>query len=199
MPTMFPRSVAASLILFALASPVLAQELWINEFHYDNDGSDTGEFVEVVVSDSVATAPPDIDVVLYNGSNGTVYGTHSLDTFTATAPVAGYTIYSKPISDIQNGAPDGLALVQDSLVVLFLSYEGDFTATDGPASGMVSTDIGVSESSSPIGESLQLSGTGSSYIDFSWQPPATETAGAVNTNQSLELPAQIFADRFESP
>jgi hypothetical protein len=46
----------------------------------------------------------------------------------------------------KNGSPDGIALVNPSgKVIQFLSYEGSFTATNGPALGMTSTDIGVSE------------------------------------------------------
>jgi endonuclease/exonuclease/phosphatase family metal-dependent hydrolase len=179
---------AACLLAIASAAPAWAQDLWINEFHYDNSGADTGEFVEVVVADSVTTAPASIEIVLYNGSNGTSYGTHTLDTFTATA-VSGFTIYDKAISGIQNGGPDGIALIDDGSVVQFLSYEGDFTAADGPANGSTSTDIGVSEpGSTPAGQSLQLGGTGSSYPDFSWQAPASETPGAVNNGQTLNAP-----------
>jgi hypothetical protein len=179
---------AACLMVVAFAAPAWAQDLWINEFHYDNSGADTGEFVEVVVADSVTTAPASIEIVLYNGSNGSAYETHALDTFTATA-VPGFTIYDKAISGIQNGGPDGIALIDDGSVVQFLSYEGDFTAAGGPANGSTSTDIGVSEpSSTPVGESLQLSGSGSSYSDFTWQAPAAETPGAVNNGQTLNAP-----------
>ncbi|MEE4639125.1 MAG: hypothetical protein V2J42_10350, partial [Wenzhouxiangella sp.] len=178
-------AMAAALLALLLASPTLAQDLWINEFHYDNDGSDVGEFVEVVVSDAVGAVPASIEVVLYNGSNGASYGTHTLDTFDATT-VPGFTIYDKAIAGIQNGAPDGIALIENGNVVQFLSYEGSFTATDGPASGILSTDIGVSEpGDTPVGESLQLSGTGSSYADFAWLPPAAETPGATNNSQTL--------------
>ena len=180
-------AIAACLLTIAWAIPASAQDLWINEFHYDNAGSDTGEFVEVVVADTVATAPAGIEVVLYNGSNGESYQTHVLDTFTAT-PVPGFTIYDKAIAGIQNGGPDGIALIDDGNVVQFLSYEGAFTAADGPASGIASTDIGVSELSVPVGESLQLSGSGSSYTDFTWAAPAAETPGAVNNSQTLSTP-----------
>ena len=51
-----------------------------------------------------------------------------------------------PASGIQNGSPDGLALVDgDGTVLEFLSYEGAMTrAPAGPPPGMTSTDIGVS-------------------------------------------------------
>jgi hypothetical protein len=45
-----------------------------------------------------------------------------------------------------------------------LSYEGSFTATNGPANGMTSTDIGIAEeSNAAVGSSLQLIGAGFTY------------------------------------
>ena len=44
-------------------------------------------------------------------------------------------------------SPDGIALVERlGQVVEFLSYEGVFAATSGPAAGMTSSDIGASQS-----------------------------------------------------
>jgi hypothetical protein len=98
----------------------------------------------------------------------------------------------------QNGSPSGMALVDASgHVVQFLSYEGTMTAKGGAADSMTSTDIGVSETSVTTGYSLQLSGTGSNYGDFTWQnaaqntgtmPAAGSGTGAINTGQSF-LPA----------
>ena len=74
------------------------------------------------------------------------------------------------IAGIQNGAPDGLALDYDGTLIQFLSYEGSFTASGGAADGESSTDIGVTETSSTsTGKSLQLTGNGTQYLDFTWQ------------------------------
>ena len=71
-------------------------------------------------------------------------------------------------------------------MVQFLSYEGKLTATDGPAKGLTSTDIGIAESTSTaIGTSLQLKGTGKSYSDFSWAS-APATSNQVNADQAFE-------------
>lgn len=88
---------------------------------------------------------------------------------------------------LQNGSPDGLALVSPfNEVVLFLSYEGVFMAQDGPAAGLTSVDIVASElDTSPIGLSLQLTGTGSSYASFAWQPPTASSPGALNAGQTI--------------
>ncbi len=173
-----------TLIALALLSQVaVAQSVFINEIHYDNVGGDVGEFIEVA-------GPPGTDLtgwslVRYNGSNGSLTSTLVLS---GTLPTSctGLGVQSNPISGIQNGAPDGVALVDNmGMLIQFLSYEGDFAAVGGPADGVTSIDIGVFEpGSTPVGQSLQLSGTGSDYADFVWNAPAAETPGACNTGQS---------------
>ncbi len=77
-------------------------------------------------------------------------------------------------------------------MVQFLSYEGTFTAVGGPADGITSTDIGVSETSStPVGDSLQLTGTGTEYEDFTWASPEPSTFGAVNAGQTFSGNAAV--------
>lgn len=158
--------------------------VWINELHYDNDGADTGEFVEV--AGSAGTDLSGWKLIAYNGNGGGAYHTENLSG-TLSDQSNGFGTQSYAISGLQNGAPDGLVLIDpQGSVVQFLSYEGSFTASDGPATGSGSQDIGVSESSStPIGYSLQLTGTGSQYTDFSWQPPQSATAGNINNSQSF--------------
>lgn len=152
---------------------------YISEFHYDNTGTDTGEAIEI-------GADPNADltgwtVVLYNGQ-GTVPGqTYDSDPV-PNANADGFAVVNYPVNGIQNGAPDGIALVDSSgAVAQFLSYEGVFTASNGPASGLTSTDVGVFEAGSePVGLSLQL-------VDGVWVGPLTSTFGAVN-EQVVEPP-----------
>ncbi|MBN1198225.1 MAG: lamin tail domain-containing protein [Bacteroidales bacterium] len=167
-----------------------AQNAWINEIHYDNVGTDVGEFIEVVVQNAGTYTLSDFTVILYNGSGGASYNTKTLDLFTLGSTVSGYTFYyyTFPSNGIQNGSPDGMALSYQGTLVTgqFLSYEGTFTATNGPANGATSVDIGVSETTStPIGQSLQLGGTGGAYAAFTWEAPQAETPGNLNVNQSL--------------
>jgi predicted extracellular nuclease len=116
---------------------------------------------------------------------------YDTDAFTGTIPNQqsgfGTASISYPSNGIQNGSPDGIALVNGATVVQFLSYEGSFIATNGPANGMSSTDIGVSEAGSePVGMSLQLQGSGTTYEDFTWTAtPIANTQNAVNTGQTL--------------
>jgi DNA/RNA endonuclease G (NUC1) len=145
-----------------------------SEIHYDNFGTDANEAIEV-------EGPAGTDllgwrVLLYNGNGGTVYDTKELTgTIADMCDGRGVVAVTYPANGIQNGSPDGFALV-DALgrVVEFLSYEGVFAATDGPASGMTSVDIGVAESSSPVGETLQRTTSGA------WEGPKGGTMGACN-------------------
>ncbi len=163
---------------------------WINEFHYDNDGTDTGEFVEV--AGPSGTNLTGWKVIGYNGSGGAMYATVNLS---GTIPDQQSCIgtLSFNFAAMQNGSPDGLALVDAAnVVVQFLSYEGGMTATDGPAIGLVSVDIGVSEiTTTPVGQSLQLAGSGKQYSDFTWQVPAASTVGLKNTGQTFSDPACV--------
>ncbi|NET61325.1 MAG: endonuclease [Symploca sp. SIO2E6] len=160
--------------------------IFINEFHYDNSSTDVGEFIEIA-----GPAGSDLagwSLVLYNGNGGTVYDTQNLSGIIPDQGNGFGTIaINYPTNGIQNGSPDGIALVDNNgTVIQFLSYEGSFTAVGGPADGLTSTDIGVSESSStPVGFSLQLTGTGTVFEDFTWSSPADDSPGAVNNGQNF--------------
>jgi hypothetical protein len=171
-----------------LAAPLTGSgpSVFINEIHYDNAGGDTGEAIEI--AGPGGTDLSGWSVALYNGSatQRNVY-----DTFTLSGALPdegnGCGTLSFARAGIQNGGPDGLALVDpDGSVVQFLSYEGAFTAASGPAAGATSVDMGVSETSSTlVGESLQLTGTGSTYDDFIWASAAANTFGVTNTGQTF--------------
>lgn len=157
--------------------------LWINEFHYDNSGADTDEFVEI--AGAAGTDLTGWSLLAYNGNNGEVYSTTSLSGSIPDQDNEFGTL-SFSISGLQNGT-DGFALLDaNGELVQFLSYEGTFTATDGAALGLLSTDVGVAETSTTSsGYSLQLSGDGQAYDDFNWVAAAENTAAAINNEQSF--------------
>lgn len=160
--------------------------VFVNELHYDNDGTDSGEAIEL--AGPAGTDLAGWSVVLYNGSGGAAYSTRSLSgTIVDQGDGFGTVSIAYPVNGIQNGSPDGLALVDAAGEVLqFLSYEGTFAALGGPADGSTSTDIGVTEGAgTSAGSSLQLTGTGTTYGDFTWAAPATSSLGAVNAGQSF--------------
>jgi predicted extracellular nuclease len=159
--------------------------VFINEIHYDNTSTDVGEAFEI--AGPAGTDLTGWSVVLYNGATGLSYNTISLSGSIPNQQSGfGTVVESLPTNGIQNGSPDGLALLDGSNVVEFLSYEGTFTAGNGPAAGITSTDIGVAESgSTPAGDSLQKTGTGSMGGDFTWAAAQSSTFGGVNTGQTF--------------
>lgn len=180
----------AFLVMIAAEIAVAGPIVFINEIHYDNTGTDAGEAIEI--AGPAGTALTGWSLVLYNGAGGIVYHTDSLS---GTIPnqANGFGVLKYLVDGIQNGAPDGIALVNSTdVVVQFLSYEGSFTAVEGPANGLTSTDIGVFESSTdPIGKSLQLTGVGSMYDQFTWASPMLETFDSPNTAQTFVSAAAV--------
>jgi hypothetical protein len=102
-----------------------------SEIDYDQPGADHDEFLELFFPNAVTVS--DCEIRLVNGSNTTDYATIDIaGTYTAKQYSAFYHV------GIQNGAPDGFALVDTSTtagtVVWFYSYEGtitDYDAGDG--------------------------------------------------------------------
>ncbi len=169
------RSAPAAPPTIGTSDAVGDEQVRFSEIHYDNAGTDVGEAIEIA-------GPAGFDLtgwqlVLYNGTGGVTYGTSVLSgTLPNSCDGRGVLTITYPSNGIQNGAPDGMALISaDGTVVEFLSYEGTFAATNGPAVGRTSVSIGVSEAGTePIGQSLQR------RPDGSWAPPAASTFGICN-------------------
>lgn len=199
MPTRPVRSrrawLSCAALALAFAAAPASAAVFINEIHYDDATSsgDTGERIEVV-----ATAGETLGsyrVYLYNGATPTAAVTYDNDLVPAGSLVScGASVriatISYPSNGIQNGPADGIALVNPGgQVVQFISYEGVIKASNGPAAGMTSVNLPVSESGSdPAGRSLRLAGTGTSYANFSWQAAATASFGGCNAGQSFAAP-----------
>lgn len=177
--------------LLALAAGPAQADVFINELHYDDStpAGDVGEAIEVV-----ATGGEDLGtyrLYLYNGSTpsaATVYANNAVPAGTAAGcGKASIATVTYPTNGLQNGANDGIALVDASgKVIQFISYEGTITAAGGPAAGLTSQNIPVSESNSTApGTSLQLTGSGSQYTHFTWAGSAAQTFGACNTGQTF--------------
>lgn len=181
-----------SAVDWVMKNPISNPHFWINEFHYDDQGADNNEFVEIVVPYNF-TDFSNLTLSLYDGATGQVYGSYTADTFTQGAVQDSFLLLSVAIPGIQDG-PDGFCLDYKGNVIQFLSYEGSFTAIAGPANGLTSTDIGVFEDGTdPDGNALQLSGTGTIYREFTWSAPSPQTAGQVNSNAQIDqtLPVNL--------
>jgi hypothetical protein len=181
-----------------------ADHLVINEVDYDQPSTDTTEFIEIY--NPSATAKSLANVVLYevNGSGSTVYATINL----AAVPggslashhylvIAGPTV-NVPAGEtkfdpgwtqdeIQNGAPDGLALVDSSTNSLIdsLSYEGSITAVQLPGfAAPVSLVSGTATSAVDNGSAGSLcrkpNGQDTDMDSTDWVLCATTSPGADN-------------------
>lgn len=173
---------------------IVIPNVWINEIHYDNVGADVNEGFEI--AGPVGTDLSCYRILLYNGANGQLYRTEVLSgILTDQACGFGFKWFPLPVDGFQNGAPDGIVLqyapqtnncgvAHADTILQLLSYEGSFTATNGPAAGLLLADIGVAETgSTPVGHSLQLGGVGTAYAQFTWQNALANTYDAVNNNQ----------------
>ncbi|MBD3387147.1 T9SS type A sorting domain-containing protein [candidate division KSB1 bacterium] len=169
---------------------------WINEFHYENTGMDTNEFIEVV---TVAAYSVDelkqFTVSLYQGSNGKPYWQKTLDEFSRgdVTPQGFVVLYYDFTGDvIRNGAPGGITLDFNGALIHSISFEGSFKAAAGPAHGWYLPDIRVFEDdTTPANYSIQLVGNGLVAGSFIWAGPGPATKGSVNPDQSL--PVELFS------
>jgi len=117
----------------------------INEFHYDNVGTDANEFIEVALPAN--SDPTQIQITLYNGGTGESYSSIVLSAANAVNSDGTFDYYVWYPESIQNGN-DGIAIsCIGGILFDFITYEGAFMATDGPFAGVTGVDIGVDESS----------------------------------------------------
>lgn len=189
----------------------VSDEVFLNEFHYDNSGSDVGQFIEVVVAPGFRSAGgslSEIQVILYNGAPTQLspYDTIPLsdfDNFSTPTISNGYEIFTHE-ANLQNG-PDGIAIVIDGTLTQFLSYEGVFTPLEGPATGIESLDIGVAQVPAQAAGfgSIALTGAAIDSAGMTWEQLSETTAhtpGQLNPNQSFTgaTPASAQAFSFDN-
>lgn len=199
MPSFKVFTALLTLLISAAGNAGIIDTAFINEIHYDNAGKDLDEFVEIVAHQSHNI--DNYSVLLVNGASGTSYKSYSLTSAAATFSDNGWVIYSLLVAGIQNGAPDGIALVgNNNLLLQFLSYEGTFVGKEGAINGVTSSDIGVAQSTSTaVGSSLQLVGQGNAYQQFTWQAGLSSTSGKINHQQLFQPVNNNAAVRVNSP
>ncbi len=124
-------------------------------------GGKNVDFIEIVVDEGYDVS--NIEVAVYN-ANGAVRSTNLLGTKVTT--IAGKDVYiiDTATSATFNGLHKfgGVALVDDGVVLSFDSFSDNaatITATEGPANGLTSTDIGQAGA----GSSLETADGGASY------------------------------------
>jgi len=203
-----PHTLAFTLSLILAATPATAQHLVINELDYDQPSTDTNEFIEIY---NPGTAPQDLGrMVLYfvNGANSTVYSTIRLAA-AGTLPAGGYLVvksssvtadagaitlsFPQDQDQIQNGAPDGVALVDTVALTLLdaLSYEGSVTSVQIPWIGTVSLVEGTATGAADVGAVGSLvrtpDGKDTDNASADWQFTSTVTPGAANASTGTAI------------
>jgi hypothetical protein len=102
--------------------PAESAKLVINEVDYDQVGADSNGFVEIHNTCGAAADLSNVDLVAVNGGDGSEYDRVAL---TGSLAAGGYLAVAV---ELQNGAPDGIALLEGTTLLDALSYEGAITA-----------------------------------------------------------------------
>ncbi|MBK6938591.1 MAG: lamin tail domain-containing protein [Planctomycetes bacterium] len=181
--------------------------LVINEVDYDQPGTDATEFVEILNPTSGTISLTGISMVLVNGSNNLSYVDVDLGPAgsllpgeylvigqagaVALVPSGTKTLLLPVVTNgtIQNGSPDGVALVDKVAATLIdaLSYEGSMTAVTitGVAGtfNLVEGTATTFSDSTPFTNSMIRFPNGSDSNDASadWWLSALPSPGAANT------------------
>ena len=101
--------------------PAENAKLVINEVDYDQVGADGNGFVEIHNAGGPAADLANVDLVAVNGGDGSEYDRVAL---TGSLAAGGYLAVA---IELQNGAPDGVALLEGTTLLDALSYEGAIT------------------------------------------------------------------------
>ncbi len=178
----------------------------INEVDYDQPGTDSAEFVELYNAGTVPVSLSGFTLYFVNGSNNSVYRTvdlgpaGSLDagqylvvgasSVVSTVPSAALVIDAGAVTDsIQNGAPDGIAVVDTNTNTLVdaLSYEGAMTAVPLTGLGTVSLVEGTvlatntaDNNSTPASLCRMPNGSDTDDANTDWSVCTQVTPGAAN-------------------
>ncbi|MFK7936970.1 MAG: T9SS type A sorting domain-containing protein [Saprospiraceae bacterium] len=187
-------------VILSFVFSLNAQEVFINEINYL---SETRPFVEVV---SPSTVDIDGYTLHFYDTAGNVYFTQEIEIGESeNTPETGSSPSDECISRfiiadvvIMLGEDkSGVALTDPyNSLVQFVSYGGTNTGQEGPAKNVVSEDIGKQIDPNT---SLQLTGLGNSYDDFTWDSPSGSTAGEVNTDQEVSCDEISVPGAFNLP
>jgi hypothetical protein len=155
-------------------------ELVINEVDYDQVGTDADGFVEIYNAGDTAADLTSVDLVAVNGGDSAEYAREQL---TGTLAAGGYLAVA---IELQNGAPDGLALLDGATLLDALSYEGAITSATigGQTYNLVEGTVlpTTVEDSNAVAGSLIRHPNGKDTNDAAadWAFTTTLTRGAAN-------------------
>jgi len=187
---------------------VPAGGLVINEVDYDQPGTDAGEFIEIYNAGGAARDLADLAVVLVNGLTGQEYERIELSAAGSSLAAGAYLVVGSPgivaalppgtpsiefaasSNNIQNGAPDGVALLDIAAPALVdaLSYEGaigaaQFDGIPGTFDLVEGTPATAADSNSSAGSLVRFpDGEDSGDSDSDWSFVAPASPGAANVD-----------------
>ena len=128
-------------------------DIIINEIDYDQGTQDNAEFIELYNPCGMSIDLSSYSIELVNGANSSTYSTYNLS---GTISSGGYYVIctnsaNTPNCDldvspnsnvIQDGAPDAIALLNGTILIDALSYEGDVPGTvEGTGVGLIDDGI----------------------------------------------------------
>jgi hypothetical protein len=207
-PTMAPSDTITATMgssTSTCAVTIGTDHLVINEIDYDNVGTgDSAEFVEIYNPGSTDADLSGISLMLVNGNGNAVYADIDLSS-QDVLPAHGYLVVAGPnvtpaagalkldpgwtgTDKIQNGPPDGVALVDTAAqtVIDALSYDGSITAAvlpnfPAPVSLVEGTAATASDSNTTDGSLCrEPNGNDTDNANADWKFCATKSAGAAN-------------------
>lgn len=184
----------------------------LNEVDYDQPGSDTGEFVEIYNGATAGRDLSDLVLIFVNGLSSLEYSRVELSEAGSTLPAGGYLVvgtadvvaslpagtlsvtFPSSSNNVQNGAPDGIALFDTGTLTLVdaLSYEGSITNAqfDGVAGTfnlVEGTAATAQDSNTNAGSLVRFpDGTDTDDADADWEFVDTPTPGSANPDPSAQ-------------
>jgi hypothetical protein len=160
--------------------PTGQPKLVIHEVEYDQVGTDADGFVEIHNAGDTAADLSNVDLVAVNGGDSSEYAREQL---TGTLAAGGHLAVA---IELQNGAPDGLALLDGATLLDALSYEGAITSATigGQTYNLVEGTVlpATVEDSNAVAGSLIRNPDGKDTNDAAadWAFTTTLTRGAAN-------------------
>ena len=175
--------------------------LVINEVDYDNVGSDANEFIEIYNGTGATVDLTNVAIVFVNGATNTEYGRTSLSGMLTTdsylvvhsATVmpdinATSVLFGAATNNIQNGNPDGVALINKTTgeILDALSYGGSITAAvitglSGTSTLVEGTATAAKDSNTVQGSLIRFpNGADNDNAIAEWFFTTTPTPGSVN-------------------
>ena len=190
---------------FEGTNPMVADatpKLVINEIDYDQPGQDTQEFVEILNTGTNTLDVSHYALAFINGANNLEYlridlagtlagGAYLVAASTNVIVATGAQVIPLPagMNNIQNGSPDGVALINVGLSAIMdaLSYGGPMTAATvtgftGTQNLVEGTPTPAVDSNAIVGALIRSpNGHDSDDAASDWQFTTTPTPGSANT------------------